>query len=48
MCNTNCDIRFNTTVLKSSSCYHSDTYILVKGTITITGVGDDPAARQAN
>ena len=43
--NTNSDIRFKTTMLKSSLCYHSDTYILVKGTITITGVEDDAAAR---
>ena len=48
MCNTNSDIRFKTPMLRSSLCYHSDTYILVKGTITITGVGDDAAARQAN
>ena len=35
-------------MLKSSLCDNSDAYILVKGTITITGVGDDAAARQAD
>ena len=48
VCNTNSDIRFKTTMLKSSLCYYSDAYILVKGTITITGAGDDAAARQAD
>ena len=33
--NTNNRIKFKT--LKSSLCKYSDTYILVKGTITITG-----------
>ena len=46
--NTNSDIRFKTTMLKSSLYYYSDAYILVKGTITITGAGDDAAARQAD
>ena len=45
---TNNDIRFKTTMLKSSLCNYSDVYILVKGTITITGVGDHAAARQAD
>ena len=44
--NTNTDIRFKTTMLKSSLCYYSDAYILVKGTILNTGAGDDAAARQ--
>ena len=35
-------------MLKSSLRDYSDTYILVKGTITITGAGDDAAARQAD
>ena len=30
-------------MLKSSLCDYSDAYILVKGTITITGEGDDAA-----
>ena len=32
-------IRFKTTMLKSSLCDYSDAYILVKGKITITGAG---------
>ena len=32
-------------ILRSSLCDYADAYILVKGTITITGVGDDSAAR---
>ena len=35
-------------MLKSSLCDYSDAYILVKGTITITGEGADAAARQAD
>ena len=35
-------------MLKSSLCDYSDGYILVKGTITITGAGADAAARQAD
>ena len=46
--NTNSDIRFKTTMLKSSLCDYSDAYILVKGRITITGAGDDVAKRQAD
>ena len=46
--NTNRDIRFKTTILKSSLCDHSDAYILVKGTTTITGAGADTAARQTD
>ena len=41
-------IKFKTTMLKSSLCDSSDAYILVKGTITITGEGNDAAARQQN
>ena len=33
-------------MLKSSLYDYSDAYILVKGKITITGAGDDAAARQ--
>ena len=39
----NSDIRFKTTMLKSSLCDYSDAYILVKGRITITGAGADAA-----
>ena len=48
MYNTNSDFRFNTTMLKSSSCGFSDAYILVKGRIRITGARDDDAARKAD
>ena len=46
--NTNSDIRFKTTILKSSLWDYSDANILVKGRITITGAGADAAARQAD
>ena len=39
-------IKFKTTMLKSDLCDYADAYIFVKGTITITGAGDDAAARQ--
>ena len=43
---TNTDIKFKTTMLRSDLCDYADAYILVKGTITITGAGDDDAAKQ--
>ena len=46
--NANSQIKFKTTMLKSSLCDYSDAYILVKGTITVTGAGADAAARQAD
>ena len=46
--NVNGQIKFKTTMLKSLLCDYSDTYILVKGRITITGAGADAAARQAD
>ena len=46
--NANSQIRFKTTMLKSSLCDDSDAYILAKGTITITEAGADAAARQAD
>ena len=46
--NTNSVIRFKTTMLKPSLCDYSDACILFKGRITITGAGDDAAARQAD
>ena len=46
--NVNSQIKFKTTMLKSSLCDHSDAYILVKGTITINGIGADAAARRAD
>ena len=42
------DIRFKTTILKSSLCDYDDAYILVKGTITITRAGANATARQAD
>ena len=44
----NSDIRFKTTMLMSNLCDYADAYVLVKGTITITGAGADVAARQAD
>ena len=46
--NVNSQIKFKTTILKSSLCDYSDAYILVKRTITINGRGADAAARQAD
>ena len=42
---TDVDIKFKTAMLRSNLCDYADAQILVKGTITITGAGDDPAAR---
>ena len=39
------DIKFKTTMPRFSLCGHADAYILVKGTITVTGTGNDAAAR---
>ena len=44
---TGSNIKFKTTMLRSSLCDYADAYILVMGTITITGVGDDAAAMPA-
>ena len=44
----NSDIRFKTTMLRSNLCDYADSYILVKGTITITGDGDNAGERQAD
>ena len=46
--NVNSQIKFKTTMLKSSLCDYSDAYILVKGKIAITGVGNNAPARQAD
>ena len=45
---TDNSIKFKTSMLRSNLCNFSDAYILVKGTITITGAGDNVAARQAD
>ena len=42
------NIKFKTTKLRSNLCDYTDGYILVNGRITITGEGDDGAARQAD
>ena len=44
----NSDIKFKTTMLRSNRCDYADSYILVKGTIIITGAGNDDAARRAD
>ena len=41
----NSDVRFKTTMLRSNLCDYADTYMLVKGKITITEAGDDDAAK---
>ena len=46
--NTNCQIKFKTTMLKSCLSADSDTYKLVKGTIKIAGRGNDAAASQTD
>ena len=33
-------------MLKFNLCYYVDAYIIVKGTITITGAGNDDAAKR--
>ena len=48
MYSTGSDIRFKTTMLKSSLCDYGDTYILVKERITITVVGGKADARRAD
>ena len=42
--NVNSQIKFKTTMLKSSLCDYSDAYILVKGTISVTNAAADGAA----
>ena len=44
--NNNSQIKFKTSMLKSSLCDYNDAYILVTGTLTITGVGNDDVAKQ--
>ena len=39
MFNTNSQIKFNASILKSSLCDYSDAYILVSGTITVENTG---------
>ena len=42
------DVKFKATMLRSNLCDYADAYILVKGTITITGIGNAAAAIQAD
>ena len=42
--NVNSQIKFKTTILKSSSCHYSDAYILVKGTINVNNTAAAGAA----
>ena len=44
----NSDIGLKTTMLRSNLRDYPDSYILVKGTITITGAGDNAGERQAD
>ena len=39
-------IKFTTSILRSSLCDHSESYILVSETITIIGKGDNDAAKR--
>ena len=43
---TSNDVKFKNKMLRSNLCDYSDAYILVKQTITITGAGDDDAAKR--
>ena len=45
---TSNDIKFKTTMLWSNLCDYADAYILVKGTIAITGAGTDDATKRAD
>ena len=39
-------IKFKNAMLRPNLCNYADSYILVKGTITITGAGNDDAAKR--
>ena len=41
-------IRFKTSMLRSSLCDYSDTYILVKGTVTVANTAAAGVANNAN
>ena len=45
---TSNDTKFKTTMLRSNLCDYTYAYILVKGTITITGAGNDDATKRAD
>ena len=40
------EVKFKTPILRSSLCHYIGAYILVNGTITITGVEVDDTAKQ--
>ena len=44
--NTNSEIKFKTSMLRTGLCDYNDVYILVSGTITIAGAGDNDEVRQ--
>ena len=44
--NTNSQIKFKTSILKSIFCDYSDAYILASGTLEITGAGADHATKR--
>ena len=46
--NVNNQIKFKTTMLKSSSYDYSDAYILVKGTITVNNTGTAAVSNNRN
>ena len=46
--NTNSQIKFKTSMLKSILCHYSDAYILVSATITVTGEEADDVAKRAD
>ena len=41
-------IKFETSMLRSSLCHYSDTYLLVKGTITVPNTGTAAAPNNRN
>ena len=43
---SNSQIKFKTSVLRSSSCDYSDAFIFTSGTLTITGEGADDNSKQ--
>ena len=46
MHSTSSQIKFKTSLLRSSLCDYSAAYMLVSGTITITGAENDDVARR--
>ena len=45
---TSNDIKFKTTMLRFNLCDYADVYIFVRGTITITGAGNNDATKQGD